>query len=194
MKNVRVIKSNSGFSLVELMVVVAIIGILATVAIPSVNKYMMKARQAEVKTNLSAIYSANKAFSVEYNGFGTHFSIIGYAPEGQLRYDVGFGTPPTLPYYTALGYNRTAALVDSSTTIDVCNASASVAARVVDGASYFCGRMAEATGADPFPVGVVPTATTFTVFGRSRINKAGLVDDTWTMDQAKLLTNTVNGI
>ena len=60
------VNNQSGFSLVELMVVVAIIGILATVAIPSVSKYMAKARQSEAKAALSSLYSANKSFFVEY--------------------------------------------------------------------------------------------------------------------------------
>jgi type IV pilus assembly protein PilA len=196
MKNARILKGNGGFSLVELMVVVAIIGILATVAIPSVNKYMMKARQAEVKTNLAAMYSSQKAFFVEYSGYGGHFTIIGFAPEGQLRYDVGLGAPVGgLGYYTALGYNRTAALVAGTlNTIGVCNNTASTLANLVDGATFRCGRMAEATTAAVWVAPAAPTATTFIGLGRGLINKAGAISDAWTMNEAKLLTNTVNGI
>src|SRR4051812_14089401 len=82
--------NSKGFSLVELMVVVAIIGILASVAIPSVNKYMAKARQSEAKTNLGSLYTAEKAFQSEYTRFHTAFQAIGFAPEGRMRYNVGF--------------------------------------------------------------------------------------------------------
>jgi type IV pilus assembly protein PilA len=84
--------NNKGFSLVELMVVVAIIGILASVAVPQVNKYMAKARQSEAKTNLGSMYTAMKAFYAEYNVYDNRFQIIGFAPEGKLRYNIGWAT------------------------------------------------------------------------------------------------------
>ena len=51
-----------GFSLMEVMIVVVIIGILAALAYPSLEKYLKIARQTEAKTNLSAIYTAQKIY------------------------------------------------------------------------------------------------------------------------------------
>ena len=55
-------KKFHGFSLMEVMIVVVIIGILAALAYPNLEKYLKRARQTEAKTNLSAIYTAQKIY------------------------------------------------------------------------------------------------------------------------------------
>ena len=68
-------KKLMGFSLLELMVVVAILGVLATVAVPRFNIFRARARQAESKSNMGVIYTLQEAFQIEhesfYNGDGT---------------------------------------------------------------------------------------------------------------------------
>jgi len=85
--------SNDGFTLVELMVVVAIIGILASVAIPNYQKYQAKARQSEAKLNLASLLTAEKTYSVESSTFSLCLSNIGYEPSGTNRfYNIGFAS------------------------------------------------------------------------------------------------------
>ncbi|MBI2601508.1 MAG: prepilin-type N-terminal cleavage/methylation domain-containing protein [Deltaproteobacteria bacterium] len=54
-----------GFSLVELMVVVAIISVLAAIAIPRFQTFQAKARQAEAKMNLSHIFTLEESYQAE---------------------------------------------------------------------------------------------------------------------------------
>lgn len=80
----------AGFSLVELMVVVAIIGILAAVAVPQFQKFTFKARMTEAKAGLTSLYTAEKAFYGEWSQYDTRYGVIGYAPEGNYSFNIGF--------------------------------------------------------------------------------------------------------
>jgi type IV pilus assembly protein PilA len=60
-----------GFSVLELMIVVAIVGILAAMAIPSYNEMTAKAKRAEVPPNLAGIRAAETAYQVTYDIFLT---------------------------------------------------------------------------------------------------------------------------
>jgi len=55
-------KKQAGFTLIELMIVVAIIGILASIAIPNFLTFTSKARQSEARTNLGEIFVAQMAY------------------------------------------------------------------------------------------------------------------------------------
>ena len=84
-------KNQKGFSLVELMVVVAIIGILAAIAIPNYQKFQRKAQQVESKTMLSGLYANEITFMNEWNFLSAAFNQIGFQAIGDTpRYRVGW--------------------------------------------------------------------------------------------------------
>src|SRR4029077_335094 len=75
-----------GFTLIELMIVVAIIGILAAIAIPNFIKFQARSKQSEAKANLKAIFTAQKAFFQEKDRFSTLTGEVGFEPERNNRY------------------------------------------------------------------------------------------------------------
>jgi prepilin-type N-terminal cleavage/methylation domain-containing protein len=82
-----------GFSLIELMVVVAIIAFLAMIAVPNFNRFLAKAKRAEAYMNLSSIYAAEKAYYAEHGKYSDVLhgeGGIGWKPEGKTYYTYGF--------------------------------------------------------------------------------------------------------
>ena len=79
-------KLQKGFTLIELMIVVAIIGLLAAVAVPNFRKLQARAKQSEAKANLKALFVAEKAFKLEKDRYSAFVGEIGFSPERNNRY------------------------------------------------------------------------------------------------------------
>ena len=57
-----------GFTLLEILIVVIIVGIMATVAMPQFTKMIERAKEAEAMSNLSAVRAAQKVYALDNNG------------------------------------------------------------------------------------------------------------------------------
>lgn len=99
----------TGFSLIELMVVIAIIGFLAMISMPTFTKFLAKAKRTEAYANLHAIYAAEKAYWIEHGTYSDQLlgeGGIGWQPEGyesgssNLHYTYGFGGSEGRNYVT----------------------------------------------------------------------------------------------
>jgi type IV pilus assembly protein PilA len=74
---------NRGFTLIELMIVVSIIGVLASIAIPSFLRFQARARQAEVSTNLKSLFTSMRTLQRK-PALDVHAT--GFSPERGNRY------------------------------------------------------------------------------------------------------------
>jgi type IV pilus assembly protein PilE len=72
-------KNSSGFSLIELMIVVAIIGIIGAIAMPSYDSYMKKGRRADAKVGLSKLADKQERYYLQNNTYAANTATLGLA-------------------------------------------------------------------------------------------------------------------
>ncbi len=205
-KSARILKSQSGFSLIELMVVVAIIGILATIAIPNFNKFQNKAKQSEAKGNLAAIYAAEKAFSSEWNSYWGDFRDVGFAPSGRSNYVVGFAAVGGAAALTAAGSPFVPSITSSAAgtcftnLVAACNTVANGWA-VIPGIGLPTALVPAAAlcpGTTQAALATTPTAVAFTASADGCLNGTGAACqtalDTWSIDSSNDMCNNINGV
>ena len=69
--------TNKGFTLIELMIVVAIIGIIGAIAYPSYDSYMKKSRRADAKIALTGMADNQERFYLQNNTYTTNTANVG---------------------------------------------------------------------------------------------------------------------
>ena len=95
----------AGFSLVELMVAVGIIGILAVIAVPRYKSFLVQARRGEAKANLSHLASLQEVYKVEHYAYYQGSAMTGVKGIGYKdgSGNIGDCTDPSLDVDEGLG-------------------------------------------------------------------------------------------
>jgi len=100
-----------GFTLIELMIVVAIIAFLAMVSVPSFTRFLAKSKRTEAYVNLHSIYAAQKSYWAEHGKYSDTLSGVGgvgWQPEGyngggnneRFHYTYGFAGAEGKNFFT----------------------------------------------------------------------------------------------
>lgn len=103
--------AQKGFTLIELMIVVAIIGILASIAYPSYQQYVLRANRAEAQAILTEMAQFMERRFTTCGTYGTNLTCAGAAtllsavsPQGAtgsaIKYNVSFSAGPTATAFT----------------------------------------------------------------------------------------------
>ena len=184
----NLINKTKGFTLVELMIVVAIIGILASVAVPNYQKYQSRARQSEAKSNLSALSTAENAYSVEAGQFTGCIVDIGYVIPSQAKayYATGFHSA-----FTTCGSGTASCLnlfYGSTTDGTVCSQTAAGSGNL-----YYLATAKVNSGAtlsEALPNACAASKNSFTAGATGSISSSTTALDTWTINSDGSLLNS----
>ena len=110
-------RNEHGFTLVELLIVIAIIGILAAIAIPQFSQYKQRAYDTDSKTTLHNIYLACKAYWTD-NGSNTACTTAD-AAGAAYGFVASTGAPVTISNGTEGAFAATAKHKDSANTFAI---------------------------------------------------------------------------
>lgn len=101
-------RKQQGFSLIELMIVVAIIGIIAAIAMPSYQDYMERSRRSDATSVLLRLAALQEQFFMDNRSYTADFTRFGFGDEDEVESEAGYYLV-TIDVPNAFTYTLTAA-------------------------------------------------------------------------------------
>lgn len=175
------VQTQHGFTIIELMLVVAILSILASLGTIQASRLTAKTRQSEARITLGAIYGCEQAFFTEFTTYTAYFDLMGFIPEGNLYYNTGFAKENDDTYKQ---YNNEKMV---ETEKNVMNSKQGCE----PGTGYGCTLLSEGTQFDPDSSA---TVSDFTAQSGSKIFKDGVKNDIWSINEKKELKHNSDGL
>jgi type IV pilus assembly protein PilE len=107
----NIFKRSSGFTLMELMIVVAIIGILASIAIPAYSEYVIRGKRSDAKAALLNMQLAQEKYRANCPTYATaignamscvtgNYTLVGSTTSPDGYYTIAISGTPTATAYT----------------------------------------------------------------------------------------------
>lgn len=183
-----------GFSLIELMVVICIVGILAVVAVPNFKRLQAKSSQVEAKNVLADYYQSATLFFNEYNSYSADWTMLGYNPAGSLHYRIttlGQGSPMSWP----TGFSGIPGMYSGGSYFTCVDSVAGNCPAVPDSSNNnYKAKFTELSFGPVAPIAApVSTANSFLAIATTQFpNVTG--KDEWTIDHQQTLVNSTVGL
>ena len=98
--------AQAAFTLIELMITLALIGILTAVAVPSYQQHLMRGRRSDAQAVLSAIAQAQESYRSSHTRYAESFAMLRFTPPASSNYDFAL-QPNSEPPFEA-GYQASA--------------------------------------------------------------------------------------
>lgn len=195
---------SSGFTIVEILIVLAIVGIMTAIAIPNYQGYQAKIRQGEAKILLANLYTTEAAFAAESFTFTSCLFNIGFVPQlNSMNYTIGFrasrATANTCGPAGGLSCSRYWIAGDGAGSAGTaCDLAPASGGRPAQGVAYLYSATASFNPVLPSaPEGILVNGPlSQAAFSASAVGSISRrpTYDVWTIDQNKTLINVTSGI